>query len=121
VALDLIENRGYTRDHIAVLTTKHRHPMQAEARHVHGEKHWDLLWEGDDIFYSTVAGFKGLERPVIVLVVDGFHNDLQPRNVMYTGMSRARDLLIVVGDHNAIKGAVGDKIMRRLQRGKKLD
>ena len=121
VALDLIETRGYTRDHIAVLTTKHRHPMQAEARHVHGEKHWDLLWEGDDIFYSTVAGFKGLERPVIVLAVDGFHDDLEPRNVMYTGMSRARDLLIVVGDRDSIKGAVGDKIMRRLQRGQKLD
>ena len=75
------------------------------------------LWDSDDVFYSTVAGFKGLERPAVVLVVDGFHDDLDPRNVLYTGMSRARDLLIVVGDPADLEPVVGEKLMRRLRRG----
>jgi hypothetical protein len=30
------------------------------------------LWKQDDVFYSTVAGFKGLERSAVVLAIDGF-------------------------------------------------
>jgi ATP-dependent exoDNAse (exonuclease V) alpha subunit len=36
---------------------------------------------------------------------------------MYAGMSRARDLLIVVGDPEQVSAAVGDRVMRRLLRG----
>ena len=111
----LLEQRGWLPEHIALLTTRHRHPVQIESA---GDKgaYWDDFW-GNDVFYSTVAGFKGLERPVIVLTVDGFHNGVDPRSVLYAGMSRARDLLIVVGDPADLEPAVGDKLMRRLRRG----
>lgn len=36
---------------------------------------------------------------------------------MYAGMSRARDLLIIVGDPSVVEPAVGEKVMRRLKRG----
>ncbi len=32
----------------------------------------------------------------VVLAVDGFHDGVDPKDVLYVGMSRARDKLIVV-------------------------
>jgi superfamily I DNA/RNA helicase len=114
VVEELLENRGWLPEHIALLTTQHRHPVQLEFA---GDKsaYWEDFWR-NDVFYSTVAGFKGLERPVVVLAVDGFHEGISPASVMYAGMSRARDLLIVVGAEQLLGEAVGDKLMRRLQR-----
>jgi hypothetical protein len=115
VAMALFDRRGWLPEQIALLTTKHRHPVHAESA---GDKaaYWEDFW-GRDVFYSTVAGFKGLERPVVVLAVDGFHDGVDPHSVMYAGMSRARDLLVIVGDPRVVEPAVGDKVMRRLRRG----
>ena len=62
---------------------------------------------------ATVMGFKGLERPVVVLAIDGFHPGVA-RDVMYTGMSRARDQLIVIGDLELIRDACGSEVCKRL-------
>ncbi len=114
VVEELLDERGWLPEHIALLTTQHRHPVQAESA-ADKSAYWDDFW-GNDVFYSTVAGFKGLERPVVVLAVDGFHEGVEPASVMYAGMSRARDLLIVVGDEETVAKAVGEKVMRRLRR-----
>ena len=111
----LLEQRGWLPEHIALLTTQHRHPVQVESSDDKAA-YWEDFW-GNDVFYSTIAGFKGLERPVVVLAVDGFHEGVDPRSVLYAGMSRARDLLIVVGDSAELEAVVGGKLMRRLQRG----
>jgi superfamily I DNA/RNA helicase len=58
--------------------------------------HWESLWTNDDVFYCTVGGFKGLERPVVVLAIDGFHDEAERDDVLYVGISRARDKLVVV-------------------------
>ena len=112
----LVERRGWLPEHVALLTTKHRHPVHVE-RGADKTEYWQDLWSSDDVFYSTVAGFKGLERPVVVLAVDGFHDGAPPASVLYAGMSRARDLLIVVGPSAVIAPVLGDKGMRRLRRG----
>ena len=111
--LELIEQRGWLPEHIALLTTAHRHDLQKEKDH-DKEAYWASLWD-TDVFHGTVAGFKGLERPAIVLAVDGFHEGVIPAQVMYAGMSRARDLLIVVGDPTEIEQAVGPAVMNRLR------
>ena len=113
----LLEQNGWRPEDIVLLTTQHRHPVQQESAHDKAA-YWDAFWQEDDVFYSTVAGFKGLERPVVVLAVDGFHAGIDPRSVMYAGMSRARDLLVVVGDPTDVGSAVGEKTMRRLERGR---
>jgi hypothetical protein len=109
---ELFEKRGWLPEHIALLTTAHRHDLQREKDH-DKEAYWASLWD-NDVFHGTVSGFKGLERPAIVVAVDGFHEGVIPAQVIYVGMSRARDLLVVVGDPAELEAAVGPAVMRRL-------
>ena len=112
----LLDDRGWLPEHIALLTTKHRHPVQIEQANDR-VAYWDDLWSANAVFYSTVSGFKGLERPAVVLAVNGFHDGIDPKSVLYAGMSRARDLLIVVGADDELAAILNDKSMRRLRRG----
>jgi hypothetical protein len=116
VVESLVQERGWLPEHVALLMTRHRHPVHVERSSDKGE-YWHGLWATNDAFYSTVAGFKGLERPVVVLVVDGFHDGIDPASVLYAGMSRARDLLIVVGPADLLEQTLGAKPFRRLRRG----
>jgi len=79
------------------LTTKNRHPAHAEIANKDRDLYWADFWTNEDVFYGTVGGFKGLERPVIVLAVDGFHNAEEFNDFVYVGLTRARDKLVVVG------------------------
>ena len=107
-------DEGYGPGDIAVLTTLHRHENHKRVEEQVGKDgFWDGFWMDDEVFYGTVVGFKGLERPVVVLAVDGFRADVA-RDVMYTGLSRARDRLVVVGDLEIIRTVVGDEVCRRL-------
>lgn len=57
------------------------------------------LWGSRGIPVETVARFKGLESQAIILVLDGpFASD--GRTSAYVGMSRARSVLVVVGDES---------------------
>jgi UvrD-like helicase C-terminal domain/AAA domain len=71
-------------------------------------------WEDDDLFYGHVLGFKGLERPAVVLAVNGFRDEARAREMLYVGLSRARDLLVVCGDMDLIRRVGGDAVARRL-------
>ncbi len=82
---------------IALLTTRHQHPVQRELTEADRMQYWQSLWTGEDVFYCTVGGFKGLERPVVVLAIDGFHEDSSENDFLYTGITRARDRLVIVG------------------------
>lgn len=111
--VDSLLERGWLPEHVVLLTTQHRHPVQRE--YEDKQAYWDDLADRDLVFYSTVAGFKGLERAAVVLAVDGFHQNVEPASVMYTGMSRARDLLVVVGPRGVVADAVGNQVMARLE------
>lgn len=39
------------------------HPVHEEKK-VDQESYWSEFWDGTDVFYGTVQGFKGLERSV---------------------------------------------------------
>lgn len=113
VVEELLEEGWEGRD-IALLTTHHQHGVQKEyqasaAADVLRRKHeyWDLFWEGEDVFFGTVTGFKGLERRVVVLAVDGFAAPERARELLYTGMTRARDLLVICGDRDDLQSAAG--------------
>ena len=114
VVTTLMES-GWPPESLALLTTGRRHPVQLERVQARGtEGYWDSFWDTDDAFYGHVLGFKGLERPAVVLAVNGFREVERAREMLYVGMSRARDLLVVCGDPTLLREHAGEGVMRRL-------
>ena len=96
--LALLAGDQYRPGDIAVLTTHRRHPEHQRRRAELGPTGFaDSLVGTDDVAYSTVKGFKGLERAAVVLAVNGFHDDDERENLLRVGMSRACHQLVVVG------------------------
>jgi len=109
-AVELLD-KGWAAQDVAVLTTHHRHPEQANRVALDGrDGYWDSFWDGTDMFFSTVAAFKGMERPAIVLAIDGFRDPATARDILYVGLSRARDLLVVCGELAMIREVAGDEV-----------
>ena len=112
----LTEQEGWLPEHVALLTTKGRHPVHAERSDADRDAYWQDLWFTDDVFYSTVSGFKGLERPAVVIAVNGFHEEIDPRDVLYTALSRALDLAVIAGELDQLEQVLGAKHLRRMER-----
>lgn len=91
----ITEEEFWNPGEIALLTTKYRHPVHAERR-MDQDEYWGEFWAGTDVFYGTVQGFKGLERSVVVLAINGIHANANQNDLLYVGMTRARDRLVVV-------------------------
>jgi len=65
----------------------------------------------DDLVHAwcvSVHKSQGCEFPVVVLPLLTQHFMLLKRNLLYTGMTRARNLLVIVGAHKARRIAVGN-------------
>lgn len=100
---------------VALLTTGHRHQVQVETVQELGhEGYWDEFFAARDVFYGHVLGFKGLERDVVVLALDGSVEDERAVQKLYVGLSRARALLVVVGEPEALRRIGGDKVFGRV-------
>ena len=91
--------------------------MQVERQDEGQDAYWATYWQNDDLFYGHVLGFKGLERPAVVLAVNGFRDEARAREMLYVGLSRARDLLVVCGDMDLIRRLAGEGVARRLLEG----
>lgn len=103
---------GWRPGDVAVLTTGPRHPAQRHADDVGGRQHlWDAVLDEDEVHRGPVLGFEGLEREVVVLAVDGFEDVERAREILYRGFSRARALVVVVGQQ-ALVEAVGGSALR---------
>lgn len=101
---------------IALLVTGRRHPLQVESLNFHDwDTYWDAFLTETDVFYGHVLGFKGLERRVVILAVNGLRDPARAREYLYVGLSRARTQLIVCGDLTEITAAGGEGLRRRLQ------
>jgi hypothetical protein len=106
---------GWAPRDVAILSTHHRHHEQvSRVEHFGRDGYWDSFWDDGDMFWSTVAGFKGLERPAVVLAVDGFRDPATARETLYVGLSRARDLLVVVADPETLRAVGGDEVAKRV-------
>ena len=116
-AVDELLEEGWLPEHLALLTTGSRHPEQRE-RQARGQRdYWSTFWDAEQVFYGHVLGFKGLERPAVVLAVNGFGADGRGREKLYVGLSRARDRLVVCGDPERLREVGGDAVYQRLTRG----
>lgn len=101
--VDALIGEGWPSNQIALLTTNHRHPIHLQ-HHLDGTttQYWNEFHAREAEFYGHVLGFKGLERSVVILCVDGFKDMERAAEQLYVGMSRARSLLIIVGDLDLI-------------------
>ena len=106
----LTEKENWHPGEIALLTTKNRHPVHAEIANKDRDLYWADFWTNENVFYGTVGGFKGLERPVVILAVDGFHNAEEFNDFVYVGLTRARDKLVVVGSRDDLNKIRNPKI-----------
>ena len=113
-AADQLLEEGWPPEAVALLTTFRRHPVQVERQAEGQDAYWATYWDDDDLFYGHVLGFKGLERPAVVLAVNGFRDEARAREMLYVGLSRARDLLVVCGDMKLIRRVGGEAVARRL-------
>lgn len=86
-----------------------------------------VTFEGREVFYAgpsledletafavTVHKAQGGEYPAVVMPLFGEHIMLLKRNVLYTALTRARRLMVIVGTRKALRAAVADD--RPLQR-----
>ena len=76
--------------------------------------YWDAFFAEEDVFYGHVLGFKGLERSVAVLAVNGFKDVERAREMLYVGLSRGRSLLVVVGERAVLEQVGGGGVRKRL-------
>ena len=104
--VDQLIDEGWQPSDIAVLATGPRHPEQKQRQEEGWESYWESFWDKDQVFYGHVMGFKGLERPAVVLAVNEQPDRERARERLYVGLSRARDLLVVCGDpaHREVGG-----------------
>ncbi|MGE5536948.1 MAG: NERD domain-containing protein [Acidobacteriota bacterium] len=63
-----------------------------------------------DLAYSTVHSFKGLERPVAILVDAGSTDTIETDSLLYVGMSRARVRLFVICPES-VKPVIDKRVM----------
>lgn len=92
---------------VALLTTKHRHPAQGMVIDARGwQENWDDFFAAQEVFYGHVLGFKGLERQVVVLAVNGFKDPGRAREMLYVGLSRPRTQLVALRPLMTTAGAL---------------
>ena len=74
-----------------MLTKKERHPIHKELfESGTTADYWREFHANESEFYGHVLGFKGLERSVIVLCVNGIKHLSRAAEQLYVGLSRAR-------------------------------
>ncbi|HCX83654.1 MAG TPA: NERD nuclease [Micrococcales bacterium] len=115
-AVEALVEEGWNPGDIALLCTGSRHPEQVNTVELRGHTaYWDDALDGVDVFYGHVLNFKGLERRVVVLAVNGVRDLDRARHMLYTGMSRARSLLVVVGPRAFVERVGGEAAVHRLR------
>lgn len=118
--VDALIEEGWANNQIALLTTKSRHPLHQKAfedGEAAVEAYWREFHDDAGEFYGHVLGFKGLERSVVILCVNGFKEMSRAAEQLYVGLSRARSLLVLVGDPELITEAGGSELAKALARG----
>jgi hypothetical protein len=114
--IDRLLSQGWEPGQIALLVTGKRHQLQKEILDYHGwDGYWDAFFAAEDVFYGHVLGFKGLERPVVVLAVNGIRDENRGREYLYVGLSRAQSWLVVCGDLDRIAAVGGEGLGRQLE------
>ena len=106
---------GWKPGEICLIATGKKHPIHEEL--AEGPKkvdYWNSFFDDDQVFYGHINGFKGLERRVIVLAINGFKLENAKKDMLYTGITRARDLLFICGSRDDLRESGGKELVKSL-------
>ena len=107
--------KGWNPGDICVLTTGSRHAIQRQdGQGALSRVYWKKFFEEEATYHCTTTGFKGLERRVIVLAINGWKDSDRKKDILYTSVTRARDLLIICGSKEEITQAGGKEFFKKL-------
>ncbi len=112
--VDQLLAEGWRPQDVALLATGNRHPEQRARQDQGQDAYWQSFWDDEQVSYGHVLGFKGLERPAVVLAVNDDKLVERAREKLYVGLSRAQDQLVVCGDPDHIREIGGPEVARRL-------
>ena len=113
--VDQLIEEGWQPSDIAVLATGPRHQEQKNRQEEGWKAYWESFWDKDQVFYGHVMGFKGLERPAVVLAVNELPQRNRAKERLYVGLSRARDLLVVCGESEHIERVGGPAVLKKIR------
>ena len=107
--------KGWNPGDICVLTTGSRHTIQRQdGQGALSRVYWKKFFEEEATYHCTTTGFKGLERRVVVLAINGWKDSDRKKDILYTSVTRARDLLIICGSKEEITQAGGKEFFKKL-------
>jgi len=108
---------GWKPGDICVLTTGSRHTIQRQdGDGAQSRVYWKKFFEEDATYHCTTTGFKGLERRVVILAINGWKDSDRKKDILYTSVTRARDLLIICGSKEEITQSGGREFFKKLSR-----
>jgi len=64
----------------------------------------------DKINYITIHKSQGGEFPIVVIPIHFQSRIMLQKNLLYTGVTRARNVVILIGDEKALKYAVENNV-----------
>jgi exodeoxyribonuclease V alpha subunit len=70
---------------------------------------YSILDELEPSFAVTIHKSQGSEFPVVVMPIFPGPEVLMTRNLLYTAVTRAREMVVLVGDEDILLGMVGNK------------
>ena len=107
--------KGWNPGDICVLTTGSRHAIQRQdGQGALSRVYWKKFFEEEATYHCTTTGFKGLERRVVVIAINGWKDSDRKKDILYTSVTRARDLLIICGSKEEITQAGGKEFFKKL-------
>ena len=78
---------------------------------------FDLLSELEHAWAMTVHKSQGSEYRAVILCLTGAPQQLQYRSLLYTAVTRARQLLIGIGDENVVRRMIDNHKQARRYSG----
>ena len=91
----MLKDEGLSHKQICVLTDDSR---QIDTfMEMNADQYPFVVYGKNGIVVETIARFKGLEAEVVVLILSKNSQTTEAKAVIYTGMSRAKSVLVVIG------------------------
>lgn len=81
---------------------------------------YEMLNELELAYAATVHKAQGSEYPVVILALCLKHSRLLTRSLLYTAMTRAREMLIIVGQEETVNDMISHDIRQRRYSGLRL-